>query len=113
MRERRTKTIKVRVTDSELTRLKARAGDRNLAPWLRNLGLAEAGEAPEPVKRARRSPPSVDPDLLREIAKIGNNLNQLARHANTLKKLEATEFLLKLAILEEKLDSLREEYRRK
>ena len=29
--------------------------------------------------RVRRSAPRVDPDLVRELARIGNNLNQLAR----------------------------------
>lgn len=32
--------------------------------------------------RVRRSAPRVDPDLVRELARIGNNLNQLARAAN-------------------------------
>ena len=32
--------------------------------------------------RKRREPPRVDPDLLRELARMGNNLNQLARAAN-------------------------------
>ena len=31
--------------------------------------------------RKRREPPRVDPDLLRELARMGNNLNQLARAA--------------------------------
>ena len=33
--------------------------------------------------RKRRDPPRVDPALLRELARLGNNLNQLARHANS------------------------------
>ena len=32
--------------------------------------------------RKRRDPPKVDPDLLRELARIGNNLNQIARQVN-------------------------------
>lgn len=55
-----------------------------LADFLRELALGR-DPVPQPKQekpRRFREPPPVDPVLLREIARIGNNLNQLAREKN-------------------------------
>lgn len=57
--------------------------------------------------RKRREPPPVDPDLLRELARIGNNLNQLARSANRRKPVPATALLVKLIEIDRQLADLR------
>ena len=44
--------------------------------WLRDLGLGAV-----PIRQA-------DPELIRHITRIGSNLNQIARHANTEKQLD-------------------------
>ncbi|MBJ3039118.1 plasmid mobilization relaxosome protein MobC, partial [Salmonella enterica subsp. enterica serovar Stanley] len=52
---KRTKSIKIRVTDEELSELRERCPAGELAPWLRELGLGQ--------KRPRRAE-LVDPALL-------------------------------------------------
>lgn len=71
--EKRTKSIKIRVTADELAALRERCPQGSLAPWLRDLGLGE--------RRPRRVP-AVDPALLRQLAGAGNLLNQIARKLN-------------------------------
>jgi len=41
-----------------------------------------------------RPPPSVDPELIRQVAGIGNNLNQIARRLNSGEKLDALPYLV-------------------
>lgn len=71
---KRTKSIKIRVTDEELSELRERCPAGELAPWLRELGLGQ--------KRPRRAE-RVDPALLRQLAGVGNLLNQIARRINS------------------------------
>ena len=73
--EKRTREIKIRLTESEHERLLARCDRAHLAEWLRSLGLGVH------VLRRRRVP-DVDPALLRQVTGIGNNLNQIARHCH-------------------------------
>ncbi len=62
--------------------------------------------------RRRRSAPSVDPELLRELARIGNNLNQLARAANRRTPVEASALLIRLIEIDRELSALRQSYER-
>ena len=73
--EKRTKEIKIRLTETEHQRLLDRCDRTHLAEWLRHLGLGEH------TSRKRRVP-SVAPELLRQVSGIGNNLNQIARRTN-------------------------------
>ena len=66
---------------------------KSLAGWLRDLGLGAV-----PIRQA-------DPDLIRHIARIGSNLNQIARHANTEKQLDI-QVLQELAQANALLDQL-------
>lgn len=75
----RTRTIKVRVTDDERDRLKDLCARKELARWMREYCL---GAEPEPDDRPYVKPPPVDPAMLRQLAGIGNNLNQVARAVN-------------------------------
>ena len=69
--------IELRVTPEEKTHWQAIAASRgvSLSELIR---VTLSGQR----LRSRRSAPRVDPDLVRELARIGNNLNQLARAAN-------------------------------
>ena len=67
--DKRTKEIKIRLTENEHERLLARCDRAHLAEWLRSLGLGEH------VLRRRRVP-DVDPALLRQVTGIGNNLKR-------------------------------------
>ncbi|MBJ3357898.1 MobC family plasmid mobilization relaxosome protein, partial [Salmonella enterica subsp. enterica serovar Derby] len=73
--EKRTKEIKIRLTETEHQLLLERCDRTHLAEWLRHLGLGEH------TSRKRRVP-SVAPELLRQVSGIGNNLNQIARKVN-------------------------------
>ena len=62
--------------------------------------------------RKRREPPRVDPDLLRELARMGNNLNQLARAANRRQGLPAAALLMRLIKIDRELSALRAAHER-
>lgn len=62
--------------------------------------------------RKRRDPPKVDPDLLRELARIGNNLNQLARAANRRQPVPAAALLLRLIEIDRELAAVRAAHER-
>jgi hypothetical protein len=62
--------------------------------------------------RKRRDPPKVDPGLLRELARIGNNLNQIARAANRRRPLPAAALLLRLIEIDRELSALRTAHER-
>ena len=72
---KRTLEVKIRLTETEWNELQQRK-TKSLAGWLRDLGLGAI-----PIRQA-------DPDLIRHLARIGSNLNQIARHANTEKQLD-------------------------
>lgn len=62
--------------------------------------------------RKRREPPKVDPDLLRELARMGNNLNQLARAANRRQPVPAAALLVRLIEIDRELSALRAAHER-
>ena len=71
----RQKEIKIRVTAEEHQALLDRCTKASLATWIRETCLSE--------KRTKQSQVvEVNPDLLRQLAGIGNNLNQIARIVN-------------------------------
>lgn len=73
---KRSREITIRVTDDELQKLHDRKADVTLAGWLRSLGLGVT-----PIKQA-------DPNLVRALGRMGSNLNQIAKHANTHNELD-------------------------
>ncbi|HEA3721102.1 TPA: plasmid mobilization relaxosome protein MobC [Yersinia enterocolitica] len=105
--EKRTREIKIRLTDSEHQRLIDRCDRTHLAEWLRQLGLGEH------TSRKRRLP-DVDPELMRQVSGIGNNLNQVARRLNQLNCLNPTDRVSLLAVLnslDRQLGELLEQHR--
>ncbi len=96
--------IKLRVSDEERSRwlLKAKDAGVTLSALIRQ-GLEGA-----PVRRPRRRV-ETDPALLRELARIGNNLNQIARWANRNKQgAEAQGILVALIEIDRELAALRQ-----
>ena len=76
---KRQKEIKIRLTDEEHQALLDRCTTASLARWMRETCLSE--------KRTKQSKViEVDPKLLRQLAGIGNNLNQIARLVNQQSK---------------------------
>lgn len=75
MRTKRDKMLTMWVTQDEHQQLLERCDGRQLAAWMRETCLD--------TRRARSSRlPSIDPQLLRQLAGMGNNLNQIARKVN-------------------------------
>ncbi|UAN34353.1 MULTISPECIES: MobC family plasmid mobilization relaxosome protein [unclassified Enterobacter] len=75
MTVKRTRFLGVRVTDAEYQKLLERCDGRQLAAWMRETCLDT-----RPARSWRL--PSIDPVLLRQLAGMGNNLNQIARKIN-------------------------------
>lgn len=75
--EKRNKEIKIRLTQTEFEELNARR-TKNLAGWMRDLALGAT-----PIRQA-------DAALVRQVARIGNNLNQIARHVNTERHIDSS-----------------------
>ncbi|MHC8988694.1 plasmid mobilization protein (plasmid) [Escherichia coli] len=72
---KRERMLTIRVTDDEHARLLERCEGKQLAVWMRRVCLGE------PVARSGKLP-TLAPPLLRQLAAIGNNLNQTARKVN-------------------------------
>ena len=106
--EIRNYTFRVRVNPKEKDAVERRKENGfTMSEWLRRLALGQ--EVKE--KRKRRAPPKVDPELVRHLAKLGSNLNQIARAVNTMKiqgrSVELTELNLVLCSIERELKTLR------
>ncbi|WP_299656840.1 MobC family plasmid mobilization relaxosome protein [uncultured Jannaschia sp.] len=96
--------IKIRVTEEQRSRWHATAEARGVSLS----ELVRHGLDGVRAIRRRHQPRSVDPDLLRELARIGNNLNQLARWANREKRAADTVAVVaRLIELDRELTALR------
>lgn len=103
-KEKRDRSIKIRLTAAEHSALLVRCDRSELARWMREtcLGVKQRGEVPPPV---------VDPALLRQLAGLGNNLNQIARKVNAKgEPLDRVQILAALSAVEREIAELRREY---
>lgn len=102
--EKREKIIKIRATESEYSDLVERSTKPRLAEWMREFCLG----AKSP--RARNIP-QIDPDLLRQLAGIGNNLNQIARAINSQewKPVDRIQVISALSAIQRELTELKRE----
>ena len=94
-KERRSAWIKMRVTPDEkkLIESKASAQGQTVTDFLRQRALDY---------RLRQSP--LEKERIRQLARIGANMNQIARWANTYKKrAEAVEVITRLILLDREL----------
>ena len=105
--EKRTKHIKIRITDDEHERLKALCPKARLAEWMRETCLQET------VHQPKAPHPPVDPALLRQLAGISNNLNQVARRINAKEwgPIDRLQIVAALAAIERQLAVLLEAYK--
>ena len=113
-KEKRTKTEKLRFTQTELNEIRSRVPEgETRSGWIRRLLLNE----PTPKIRKRLTAPEIDPVLMRELGKMGGNLNQIARALNQANKVgEPVAMVQILAILQslaQELEEIKEDNRRK
>lgn len=88
-------------------RAAARAAGVSLSDWLRaQIDESQRTGIAPPGRRTRRNYTPADPELLRQLAWIGNNINQLARRANATRAIDAVSILAELASLRSVLSSL-------
>ena len=106
---RRTESIKIRLTPAEHARLNEIKGRPELARWIRELALNGGGGKQEVITHV------LPPDLVRVMAGIGNNLNQVAKvlnqqakHSDLDLKKESLSLMLQLQATEQALNELRE-----
>ena len=77
---KRDKIIKIRVSPEELATLQMHCTKGELARWMRETCL-NPGQTD--LVEDLKGPAKVDPELLRQLASIGNNLNQIGRKVNS------------------------------
>lgn len=104
----RVKALKIRVTVEEHQALLDRCTKTSLATWMRETCLSE--------KRTKQSQVvEVDPALLRQLAGIGNNLNQIARVINQKAKtdtpLDRIAVIAALASIEQELKRIHNDHK--
>lgn len=96
----RNRVIKIRVSDVEFSELNKRKTETQLATWMRKHCLNASKQRSTTVQKC-------DPNLLRQLAGIGNNLNQIARRTNSDAK---AEILQSLISIERELEKLNDQY---
>ncbi len=77
----RTECIQLRVTKEEKLQIFANANG-NVSVWLRTMALDPNINPHRTFYKELKQ----DPALVRQVARIGNNINQIARYINTVKK---------------------------
>lgn len=109
MSEKRTKQLIIRVSPTEFETLTQQKTHPNLARYIRERALA-SGRASE----SKTAKFKIAPEVVRVLAGMGNNLNQIAKTLNTaakigtLGKVETVQATAELAALERALNSLRD-----
>jgi hypothetical protein len=97
---KRSKEIKVRLTEAEHQALIERMVGGELATWIRQTCLEEKPNRKRNYKIA-------DPQLLAALGRIGGNLNQIARQVNTVESdIEKIRAFAELAIIREQLQRI-------
>lgn len=110
MAAKREKIIKIRVSPDELETLKWRSTKSQLAEWMRDTCL---NDGQGDMVRQSKDPVPVDPALLRQLAGMGNNLNQIARRVNSAEwgAVDRVHVITALSAIERELSELRAQFR--
>ena len=98
----RDRHIQIRLTDTEFNDIKTRAGELGTSTFLRQLALGQKIE--QPKARAKKIIHAADPELVRHVAWIGNNMNQIAKHLNQGNQVD-NEILMTLVKIQADLDA--------
>lgn len=111
-RERLTKNVVFRVTPRTHAAYRAAAASRGLglADWIRGhlpVQAPSTGRSTPGTASPRRAHARADPELLRQLAALGNNLNQLARRVNAAPHPERLPILQRVVAIERELTAIR------
>ena len=98
----RDRHIQIRLTDGEFNEIKVRAGELGTSTFLRRLALNQKIE--QPKAKAKKIIHAADPELIRHVAWIGNNMNQIAKHLNQGNQVD-NEVLMTLVKIQADLDA--------
>lgn len=98
----RDRYIQIRLTDNEFDEIKVRAGELGTSTFLRQLALGQKIE--QPKAKAKKIVHAADPEFVRHVAWIGNNMNQIAKHLNQGNQVD-NEVLMTLVKIQADLDS--------
>ncbi|MDQ7000886.1 MAG: plasmid mobilization relaxosome protein MobC [Mariprofundus sp.] len=111
MTTRKSKTVGIHLNDNEYAEIKARADTvaaRSLGAYIKAIVF----DAPVPEQKTVRHTKVADPALIRQLAWIGNNVNQIARAVNqseSINQTDAASLFAVLAIIAEELEALNED----
>lgn len=112
MKEKKNKWIKHRVTEAERFQFNALAEslDKSLSDLIRErLSSAQVGKAR--VGSVNNNHLLVPKHLIREIARWGNNLNQIARKVNIYPGEDGPKILEQLIVIERHLQDMKDEFK--
>lgn len=90
IRNLKDKKVQIRMTADEKAAILERAKGVDISTFLRQLGLGHEPKIPDPKPTVIIH--SADPDLVRYIAKIGNNINQISKNLHLTKSLDQAVF---------------------
>lgn len=90
IRNLKDKKVQIRMTADEKALILERAEGADISTFLRELGLGHEPKIPKAKPKVIVH--SADPDLIRYVAKIGNNINQIAKNLNLSKSLDQQAF---------------------
>lgn len=110
-------SLNIWLSSAEKAALVERAGAQPLSAWLRCIALGEPVQASRSPRRERVGVvASVMSPLVLAVAKVGNNLNQIARQVNTDslggRAIDVIEVRLALRAIRASLEDIREEVQR-
>ena len=86
IRNLRDKKVQIRMNADEKALILERAQGADISTFLRDLGLGHEPKVPD--EKPKVIIHSADPDLVRHVAKIGNNINQIAKNLNLTNELD-------------------------
>lgn len=90
IRNLRDKKVQIRMNADEKASILERAQGADISTFLRDLGLGHEPKVPD--EKPKVIIHSADPDLVRHVAKIGNNINQIAKNLNLTNELDLAVF---------------------
>jgi len=110
MTTRKSKTVGIHLNDDEYALIKARAeaaAARSLGGYIK----ASVFDQPVPEQRVIRHTKVADPELIRQLSWIGNNINQISRVLNRSAFLEPAGLaglFAMLAVITEEIEAIKE-----